>query len=322
MENKERPVFDVANDNAIRTDFEVPTAIPSEKEAARRLLAGLGVGGGVSITMACANANLPIERGWRSPPPDSRVPNPWKPRKPAANDNEPQDWPLLEALRRDGRDDDIPWVRRYRLLCEVVSACPFHVNVGGGDEEGVSVEARSLRLSGENFDKPFASAARKGWEGTKLAGGDISYRETRRTVKQRLSVGQRASAVSDETGEDRRLTSLCLHMAEGDRLAQIDGRVILAEINEQLGWWDTASLEDAVLGAKTLTWIGATMRFHHKAAPREGKVAVYMAIDHLKEVWRKIEKREAWKMERCEARALARGHEIVQEKASYLGLAA
>lgn len=322
MQIKERPVFDVANDNAIRTDFAVPTSIPFQKEAARRLLASRGIGGDVSITIACENANLPLDRGWRSSPPEPRQIKPWKPRKIATNDNEPQSWPLLEALRRDARDEDIPWVRRYRLLCEVANACPFHLSVGGGDEKGVNVENRSLHLDGDNFDKPFESGAKKDWQGTKLAGGEISYRETRRTVKQRLSVGQRASAMSDETVENHRLTPLRLHMAEDDRLAQIEGNAILTEINERLGWWDLASLEDAVLGAMTMTWIGATMRFHNKAAPREGKVAVYTAIDNLKEIWRDIETREARKLDLCEARALARGREITQGKARYLGLAA
>ncbi|QND59845.1 hypothetical protein [Mesorhizobium huakuii] len=114
----ERPVFDMANSNSIKTDFRVPTAIPTGKEAARAELARLTAG---AVITYCK---------YRKP----RGPQKFKPRKIAANDNTPHGIPLLEELRRDGREADITWVIRYRLLYQVVGVSPFDDEIGLGEE--------------------------------------------------------------------------------------------------------------------------------------------------------------------------------------------
>ena len=86
---------------------DVPVSIPGGKTEARLMLASFRVGGEYSISQACANANLPIEQGWKNVkwPSEPRV---WKPRhhaKPVRDDLD--NWPLAEALRRDGREYDL-----------------------------------------------------------------------------------------------------------------------------------------------------------------------------------------------------------------------
>ncbi|MET3523741.1 hypothetical protein [Mesorhizobium abyssinicae] len=121
-------------------------------------------------------------------------------------------------LRRDRRHDDIPWIIRYRLLCEVVGTSPYDDELDIS-EEGISVENRSLHLSGKNFDKPFQRAEKGDWRGAMLSGGEISYRETRQNVKQRVSVGQRTNVADDENGT-RTQTPLRLAKSEDERIAR------------------------------------------------------------------------------------------------------
>ena len=163
---------------------ELGVDIPAEKAAAREWLNTIGVGASVSLSAACANVDLPDDRGWRGETKEPAEPRIWKPRKRnPANSNEPENWPLLEALRRDGREYDIPAVVRYDRLFLAVTACPFGIDAGiGADgEDGFGFEHRSLRLKGKR-DVDRAAAA--GWPGDKVPGGEISYRERRTSTRQ------------------------------------------------------------------------------------------------------------------------------------------
>lgn len=160
--NDDVAVFDVANKN-LQVAFEVDTAIPSAKALARRELADL-------------MASAPAITVCRYRPP--RGPNKWKPRKyAAANDNDAAPLPIIEALRRDRRHDDIPWIIRYRLLCEVVGTSPYDDELDISDE-GISIENRSLHVSGKNFDR-LVSAGRERWlDGCRAVGrGNLLSRD-------------------------------------------------------------------------------------------------------------------------------------------------
>ncbi|MBZ9698816.1 hypothetical protein [Mesorhizobium sp. CO1-1-9] len=294
--NDDTPVFDAAN-RKLQTEFEVDTTIPTGKAAARAELHRL-MSAAPAIT--CCRYNPP------------RGPKAWKPGKyAAANDNESN--PLLEALRRDGRESDIPLILRYRLLVEVVGTSPFDDEIDMS-EEGMSVQARSLQLCGKAFERSF-----NGMSATKLPGGDISYREQRHTVKQIVSVGQRTNAADDDGA--RTQAPLRLAKSEDERIARIDGRPILAALRAVLG--DLVHIfEDVAIGNGTLTWIGERVGFKHKARSREGKVAVYTAIDRLRDQWRLIDRQMAAQEAACDRRVETRRAELAAVRAAFLGLAA
>lgn len=293
-----KAVFDAANDNAMRTDFVVPISIPPSKAEEREWLAGLMEG-------------QPITYGKYHPP---RGPMKWKPRKyTAANDNT-EPLPIIEALRRDGRESDIQWVLRYRLLAEVVGATPFDNEIGMG-EEGINIEVRSLNPAGAAFEKSFGAMT-----STCLPGGEISYRETRRTVKQRVSIGQRTLA-GDRDGESRTQVPLRLAKSEDERIARIDGQPILFALRVGLGE-HMEPFEKAVLAGDTLTSIGDWLGFRWKARSAEARWRVYGALDRLRDQWRMIDRQMAAEAAACEHRVEARRRELAAEKAAYLGLAA
>lgn len=291
----DQPVFDVANDN-----FEVsaPVEIPAGKIAAREMLHRLMMSG-PAVTVC----------KYRPP----RGPAKWKPRTyVAANDNESS--PLFEALRRDGRESDIPLILRYRLLVEVVGTSAYDDEIDMA-EEGIEVQSRSLKLSGKAFKASFAKMT-----ATNLPGGDISYREQRHTAKQIVSVGQRTMP-SGEDSESKSQVPLRFAKSEDQIIARIDGAPILRALRVGLG--DLAGIfEDVAIGNATLTWIGERRGFKHKARSREGKVLVYTAIDRLRDQWRMIDRQMAATAAACERRVEARREELAAERATYLGLAA
>ncbi len=292
-------MFILANDN-FEPD-ELPVEIPANKEAARLWLSGLMAEQKPAITYC----------KYRKP----RGPNAYKKKKyTAANDNQPEELPIIEALRRDGRESDIPLVMRYRTLVEVVGTSAYDSEFDGG-EEGINVEHRSLHLSGKAFIKSFAKMT-----SAKLPGGEISYRETRHTVKQRMSVGQRTNAADPEAGT-RTQTPLRLAKSEDERIARIDGQPILAALRAGMGGL-VHTFEDAVLGQWTLTKIGECMGYKHKARSREAKILVYTAIDRLRDQWRMIDRQMAASAAACERRVEERRAELAAERAAYLGAAA
>jgi hypothetical protein len=306
---------------------ELRAEIPSDKAAAREWLSAMGVGASVSLSAACANAGLPVDRGWRGEMKEQPEPKAWHPRKRAANSNEPQNWPLLEALRRDGREYDIPAVVRYDQLFRAVTACPFGIDAGiGADgEDGFAVEYRSLRLTGKR-DVDRAAAA--GWPGDKVPGGEISYRERRTTTRQTIHMGRRVGRSED--GEAPISSLLDRGYREGGRHDKIDGIPVLLRLREALdvnpfgdrifSLWDLLNL--AALGSASLTDIGGALGFKHKARSREAKVRIYAAVDILRDEWRRIEDRQAEAAEACHRRVLARRRELEAERAAYLGRAA
>jgi hypothetical protein len=296
----EHTVFDAANKNAMRTDFAVPVHIPVGKEAARQELARLMAEQKPAITVC----------KYRPP----RGPRKYKKKElVAANDNvEPL--PIVEALRRDKREEDIPLVMRYRTLVEVVGTSAYDDEVDMS-AEGMNVEARSLKLGGKAFDKSFAKMT-----STRLPGGEISYREQRHTVKQRVSVGQRTMAANDNS-ETRAQAPLRLMKSEDERIARIDGEPILAALRAGMG--DLVHFfEDVVLGQWTLTQLGESLGYKHKARSREAKILVYTAIDRLREQWRLVDRQMAAAAAECNRRVEARRAELKAERAAYLGLAA
>ena len=299
MNDNDQPVFDTGKkDRPI--EFEIGVDIPAGKVAARAELERL------------IAEQMPIIIYGKTRKP--RGPVKWKPKKyVAANDNEPAP-PIFEALRRDGRESDIPLIMRYRVLVEVVGTTAYDDKIDLNDE-GMNVENRSLRMSGDRFEKDFARMT-----ATSLPGGEISYREQRHTAKQIANSGTRTNQSDTETGI-RTQTPLRLVKSEDEAIARIDGEPILAALRAGMG--DLAVFfEDAVLGRPTFTELGERLGYKWKARSREAKILLYTAIDRLRDQWRMIERQMAATEAACERRVKDRRAELAAARAAYLGLAA
>ncbi|QND59846.1 hypothetical protein [Mesorhizobium huakuii] len=155
---------------------------------------------------------------------------------------------------------------------------------------------------------------------TNLPGGEISYRETRHTVKQRVSVGQRTLASNDDS-DTRTQAPLRLMKSEDERIARIDGQPILAALRVGIGN-ALDPFEDAALDGATLTEIGDRLGFRWKARSAEAKWRVYLAIDRMRDQWRLIERQMAAEAAACRRRVETRRAELIAAQRSYLGTAA
>ena len=161
---------------------------------------------------------------------------------------------------------------------------------------------------------------RNGWSGTKLSDGEVEYHEQRHTEKQIASKGNKTNPADTMTGI-RTQTPLRLASSEDERIARIDGRPILAALRAGLD--DLVYFfEDVVLGQQTLTWLGDTLGYKHKARSREARTLVYTAIDRLRDQWRMIDRQMAASAAACERAVEARRAELNAERSRYLGLAA
>ena len=298
-----------ANDN-----FEIKTEIPAEKIAARAMLNDLGVGASVSITVACDNANLPVERGWRGEPQDAPEPKRWTPSKrKAANDNrELLSWPLLAYLHRQGRRDDAEIVENYYGLVALMEAEPLQ-GQAPTRSDGLTHEARSS-IDKDAVDK----AAAAGWPSGNVPNGSICYKEERQLVK-----APGGSSRARPTDEDTKtvMRPMALRFTERTLIAQIDMRGVLPRLRAALGPL-VAPFEDAVLGGMTFGSLGEARHFKGKQAEAAGKALVMAAIDAVTNEWAKINYERRKAAEQAERNVDRRRAELAAQQASYFRRAA
>jgi len=308
---------------------ELRAEIPADKAAARAWLDAMGIGASVSLSAACAKADLPVDRGWRGEIKEPAEPSVWKPRKRNSENSDPENWPIMESLRRDRRHDDIPLVVRYESLVDTTGAEPVGSNLhfdgvlagsagSSGDEAGLGVEMRSLGLHGvRDVDR----AHKAGWPGDKVPGGNISYREARRSVQNLIiGMGHRTLTASDDTTTKSQAALPNSH-PEDAIIERMDGRPVLGELRRALGGLGFV-FEDAVLARWTLTSIGERLGYKHKARSAKAKVLVYTAIDKLRDRWRLVDRELAGSAAACNRRVDARRREIATNRAAYFGHAA
>lgn len=295
----ERPIFDVANDN-VTTDYNTPTTIPADKQAAREWLA---------VRMAETTVKATI-----LPPKEAPKPREWKPRKkkPANDNRELVSWPLLDKLNRDGRHDDAELVEHYRGLVALMQVEPLQ----GQDvtrADGLGIESRSSIDDGDVDE-----AAAKGWGGGKVPGGNISYKEERQLV-QAPGDSRQAKPTDDKTVVEMR--SMSIRFNERTLVAQIDMRGVLERLRTAMGPL-VAPFEDAVLGGLNFGEIGEARHFKGKQAEAAGKALVMTALDAVREEWAAFRAEERQAEEQAERNVERRRAELAAQRAAYLRRAA
>ncbi|WP_104665047.1 hypothetical protein [Ensifer adhaerens] len=295
----ERPIYDVANDNA-SLDYATPTTIPADKREAREWLAAKMAATDVAVTV------LPAK--------EAPKPKAWKPskRKPANDNRELVSWPLLDKLNRDGRHEDAELVEHYRGLVALMQVEPLQ----GQDPtraDGLGIEARSS-IDDDDVDE----AAAKDWPGERVPGGNISYKEERQLVK-----APGVSSQARPTDETTVVVMRSMNMRFNDRtlIAQIDMRGVLERLRSAMGPL-VAPFEDAVLGGMNFGQVGEARHFKGKQAEAVGKALVMTALDAVREEWAAFRAEQRQAEELAERNVERRRTELIARRIAYLRRAA
>lgn len=266
------------------TADELPVTVPADKAAMRDEIKRLTAGAAVTV---CQPGKPPKQF------------TAWKPGKPA-NDNEPQSWPLAEALRRAGRHDDIELCDIYRGLWSIMAADPLQgrdPNMSEGEKE-VETENRGS-LDDET--------------------GEISYKGVRQTDRSPGTVTKATRKGDSDSGERYRPT--VSRFNERTLIAQIDSRAIWHRLRAALGPL-LAAFEDACLDSATLTEIGETRGFSDKQASAAGRALVFEAIGALSAEWSAIRAEESALERQAEANVIRWRGRWYAARAAFLGRAA
>ena len=190
-----------------------------------------------------------------------------------------EDFPLLAVLRRDRLESAVQAVLAYRQLVALCAAEPLKgVAYGDGSAQGVNIEYRSKLNDGV---AEVEAAARGGFKGAKVDGGEIEYGGQVKKHRGAHSVpARRHLAVGVSDGGDAintRTESLHIKVTEDVLLDRIDKFPILMRIRSALGSL-VDPFEDAVLGGQTLMKIGHDAGFTGRDAVSAGKALVLQGI--------------------------------------------
>lgn len=209
-----------------------------------------------------------------------------------------EDFPLLEALRRDEREDLVAVVLRYRRLVALCEAEPLK-GLDYSKADGGEVVRETKRLTPEaDIDR----AAASDWK-------DVPDGEIKVSTKVKKSKGSHAIpsrrtvvAANDNTASGSVIKTESLHVKITDEILNehIDAKPILAELRYAMGPL-VEPFEDAVLGGQSYSEIGRAKGEGAKPAVA-GRALVGMAIGTISVKWQEIDKRE----ERLAELALAR----------------
>lgn len=209
-----------------------------------------------------------------------------------------EDFPLVEALRREGREDMIATVTRYRRLVALCEAEPLK-GLDYSKADGGEVVRETRRLTPE-ADMDAAEAS--GWK--EIPDGEIKV-----TTKIKKSRGAHAIpskrtvvAANDNVASGSVIRTESLHVKISDEILNnhIDAKPILAELRAALGPL-VGPFEDAALGGQSYSVIGRRQGEDLKPAVA-GRALVGMACGTISVKWQEIDKRERM----LEAEALRR----------------
>lgn len=196
---------------------------------------------------------------------------------PNCRPSENEDFPLLAVLRRDQRHDLILAALNYRQLVALCESEPLK-GMDYSAADGLEVVRRHVLRDGV---KEVEAAAKDGFRGHQVAGGEIVYRSEVKRSKgpYSLPVKHKRPAVAKDDGDPIIGRTRSLHVTINDNnLAEyIDAQPRLAKIRAALGGLQDP-LEDAVLGGRTMQQIGEEEGFKGASAASAGKALVYRGL--------------------------------------------
>jgi hypothetical protein len=199
-----------------------------------------------------------------------------------------EDFPLMEALRRDEKHEAIAVILRYRKLVALCEAEPLK-GLDYSKSDGGEVVRVSKQLTPDaDIDKAQAS----GW--TVIPDGEIKQSSKIKKSRGSYASPAKRTVVADNdnvaTGSVIKTESLHVKLTDEVLNAHIDAKPILAELRSSLGPL-VEPFEDAVLGGKSYTDIGRGGG--EKTQPSVGgRILVGMAIGSISVKWQEIDRRE------------------------------
>ncbi|WP_065091491.1 hypothetical protein [Rhizobium leucaenae] len=207
---------------------------------------------------------------------------------PACVQSRSEDFPLLEALRRDENKEAIAAVLRYRKLVALCEAEPLKGLDYSKSDGGEVVRVSSLLTPEADIDE----AAASGWK--EIPDGEIKQSSKIKKSKGAHATPARRTVVADNdniaAGSVVKTESLHVKLTDEVLNAHVDAKPILAELRSTLGPL-VEPFEDAVLGGKSYTEIGRQQG--EKTQPAVGgRILVGMAIGSISVKWQEIDKRE------------------------------
>lgn len=208
---------------------------------------------------------------------------------PACVQSRSEDFPLLEALRREDREDLVAVVLRYRRLVALCEAEPLK-GLDYSKSDGGEVVRETKRLTPEaDIDR----AAASDWK--EIPSGEIKISTKVKKSKGSHSIPPRRTVVAanDNTAAGSVIKTESLHVKITDEILNehIDAKPILGELRSSLGPL-VEPFEDAVLGGQTYTEIGKKAGERTQPAVA-GRAVVGTAIGFIGVKWQEIDKREA-----------------------------
>lgn len=208
---------------------------------------------------------------------------------PACVQSRSEDFPLLEALRREDREDLVAVVLRYRRLVALCEAEPLK-GLDYSKSDGGEVVRETKRLTPEaDIDR----AAASDWK--EIPSGEIKISTKVKKSKGSHSIPPRRTVVAanDNTAAGSVIKTESLHVKITDEILNehIDAKPILGELRSSLGPL-VEPFEDAVLGGQTYTEIGKKAGERTQPAVA-GRAVVGTAIGFISVKWQEIDKREA-----------------------------
>ncbi|WP_284777084.1 hypothetical protein [Agrobacterium sp. lyk4-40-TYG-31] len=200
-----------------------------------------------------------------------------------------EDFPLIEALRREGREELIAVVLRYRRLVALCEAEPLK-GLDYSKADGGEVVRETKKMTPEaDIDR----AAASDWK-------DVPDGEIKVSTKVKKSKGSHAIpsrrtvvASNDNTAAGSVIKTESLHVKITDEILNehIDAKPILVELRSSLGPL-VEPFEAAVLGGQTYTEIGK--KSGERTQPSvAGRAVVGTAIAFISVKWQEIDRREA-----------------------------
>lgn len=200
-----------------------------------------------------------------------------------------EDFPLLEALRRENREDLVAVVVRYRRLVALCEAEPLK-GLDYSKSDGGEVVRETKKLTPE---EDIDAGAASEWK--EIPSGEIKISTKVKKSKGSHSIPSRRTVVAanDNTASGSVIKTESLHVKITDEILNehIDAKPILAELRYVLGPL-VEPFEDAVLGGRSYSEIGRAKGEGAKPAVA-GRALVGMAIGTISVKWQEIDKREA-----------------------------
>lgn len=207
---------------------------------------------------------------------------------PSTRQSESEAFPLIEALRRDGKHELVGVVLRYRRLVALCEAEPLK-GLDYSKSDGGEVVRESKKLTPEaDIDEAAASK----WESVPDGELKVSTKIKKSKGAHAMPARRTVVATNDNMASGNIIKTESLHVKLTDEVLNehIDAKPVLAELRSSLGPL-VEPFEDAVLGGMSYTEVGRNDGERTQPAVA-GRTLIGRAVGAISVKWQEIDKRQ------------------------------